>query len=786
MKVRRLWWRLARADGNELLDRGRQGIAKRADHLLVAVGYDFGRREVRKPGRVRAAFFISPAEMSSVLDILRHRFPQEVQTTIEQAEKICRHQFDLLGYENLDYGSEIEWDLDAVHGKRAPRVLFYKVRYLDFEKVGDSKVTWELNRHQHLVTLARAYRLTNDARYATEAISQWRHWQRKNPYPIGINWASSLEVAFRSLSWFWMYYLLEGTPVLPADFRREWLHAQALNGRHIERYLSTYFSPNTHLLGEAVALFFLGTLCPELESAARWKSLGWQVVLREARRQVRTDGFYFEQSVYYHVYALDLLLHASLLARRNSVPISQYLEETLVRMLEALALLSRFGTPPQMGDDDGGRVFDPRCNRAEHLVDPLATGAVLFGRGDFKQIAHHLREETVWLLGPEAVAEWDRLAPEAADPGSSSLPDAGLYVLATDEPRGQLIIDAGPQGAHTAGHGHADALSVSLQIDGRNLLIDPGTGEYVDADRARFRATPLHNTLVVDDCSQSEPAGPFSWERLTHSRVEKWITGKRFDYFVGSHDGYSRLEPPAVHRRSVFSLKCGLFLVLDAVLGRGKRHLQIGWNLHPDLVSEQNGAFRFQGSDVGIAFLPVQGHDWKQSLERSQWSPVYGQKREVSRLRFDATVDLPAEFTTLLLALSSRADVQLGTFSRLRSQSESGVRGYRYLRGSDEYLFFFHEGGGDWQWGRFASDAKIVCWTRRDSIGENTLILCDGSYVQVDGRSALACKTRVERCELLTRDDVREISCSEPEAIAGVDRPERVAAAIGQGTEKGQ
>ena len=33
---------------------------------------------------------------------------------------------------------------------------------------------------------------------------------------------------------------------------------------HVERHLSYYFSPNTHLTGEALALYVVGTALPEL------------------------------------------------------------------------------------------------------------------------------------------------------------------------------------------------------------------------------------------------------------------------------------------------------------------------------------------------------------------------------------------------------------------------------------------------------------------------------------------------------------------------------------------
>src|SRR5208283_1587485 len=331
-------------------------------------------------------------------------------------------------------------------------------------------VTWELNRLQHFVTLAKAYRLTDDRRYADEIFQQWRHWHNENPYSVGINWTSSLEVAFRSLSWIWMYQLLEGTPALPREFRKEWLQAQALNGRYIERYLSTYFSPNTHLLGEAVALLFVGTQCPELARAERWKMRGWEIVLHEARRQVQADGFHFEQSTYYHVYAIDFFLHAAVLAGLNGLTVPSEFEKTLEKMLDALLLLGHSGSPPRLGDDDGGRPFDPRRNRSEHLLDPLATGAVLFHRGDFKAAVSELREETIWLLGEQGVAKWDRLQAEPQVIASAALQAAGLYVLAASSPPCQLLIDAGSQGAQTSGHGHADALSLCLQSQGHALL----------------------------------------------------------------------------------------------------------------------------------------------------------------------------------------------------------------------------------------------------------------------------------------------------------------------------
>src|SRR5205085_9209226 len=247
--------RLQSMSAHEILDRAQQHFSARVDYLR----HKYAQPAVSPPELIqssqRGRFFFSPEAVPGLCALLRQRMPGQVKEIIAQAEKICDHRFDLLGYEDLDFGTPMNWHCDPVHGKVAPRKPWFKIHYLNFAEVGDSKIIWELNQHQHLVTLAKAYRLTGDEKFASELFRQWRHWHADNPYPIGINWASSLEVAFRSLSWLWTHHVLQGAPKLP-NFREEWLRGLALHGRHIERYLSTYFSPNTHLLGEGVALFF--------------------------------------------------------------------------------------------------------------------------------------------------------------------------------------------------------------------------------------------------------------------------------------------------------------------------------------------------------------------------------------------------------------------------------------------------------------------------------------------------------------------------------------------------
>jgi len=756
----------------ELGDRIRQQVLARADFLRYKLGADF--KPVPRPqeGASHPRFFFSAETVPALCSQLRQRLPSHAERIVEQAGKICQHRFDLLGYENLDYGAQIDWHCDLVHGKRAPQKPWFQIHYLDFAEVGDCKVTWELNRHQHLVTLAKAYRLTGDEKFAAELFRQWSHWHFANPYPIGVNWASSLEVGFRSLSWLWVYFLLSGSSVMTSAFRSEWLQALAISGRHMECYLSTYFSPNTHLLGEGVALFFIGTLCPEIPASKRWQQRGWEIVRQEAGRQVRADGLHFEQSTYYHVYALDFFLHALVLASLNDIPVPPEFQRTIERMLDALSLLGRAGPVPRLGDDDGGRLFDPRRNRSEHLLDPLAIGAVLFSRSDFKAVSGGFTEEALWLLGESGAAEFDRLPTTRAEQSSTALRDGGLYVMAAADAGQQLVIDSGPQGADTAGHGHADALSVTVNHRRRALLVDSGTFEYVgrNSERDRFRGTDAHNTLVVDAQDQAEPKGPFSWVKLPKVTAEGWISGKTFDLFVGSHDGYTRLLDPVLHRRWIFSLKSRFWLVRDLAVGKGSHQLDLFWHFAPTLSRQgtEGNVFLDGSGQSGLCVLSAQDHGWAAEVSEQECSPVYGRKEPHQVLHFGTRCALPTEFTTVLVPLTS-AKAEVGQLIEVReSSTEKLVNVYRYRTDQDEHHFLFGL-RKPWTFGPWTGDADFLYWSRALDGSWSNLICCSAAQVDSGGVKIVSSSRPVLRCEIIKVGDKIDVVCSEKDAVVSTE-----------------
>ena len=754
----------------ELLDRSRQAVAQRRDALLSRMGHKWASGLRATPPTRQGNFFFAPEAVPQLVTLLRERLPQHAASIVRRAERILEHKFDLLGYENLDYGPVIDWHLDKVNGKQAPRQSAFRVKYLDFASVGDAKVTWELNRHQHLVLLAKAYLLTEDKRFSHELFAQWYAWREQNPYPVGINWASSLEVAFRGLSWLWVRALLDGNPVVPPDFRRDLSQALALSGRHIETYLSTYFSPNTHLLGEAVALFMIGTLCPEVEKSEHWRDLGWRVVKEEAGKQVRNDGFYFEQSAYYHVYALEFFLQCGLLASKNEVTPPPAYAATVERMCSALALLSRTGITASFGDDDGGRIFDAQSNRADCLTEPLATAAVVFGRGDFKSLANGLHEDTIWLLGAEGVEQFDALKSVPPPLSSAALVESGFYLMSSAEPAPtQMVIDAGPQGAVAGGHGHADALSVQLLCGSQVLLQDPGTLQYIGAgaDRDTMRGTSAHNTMTVDGAGQSQPKGPFAWERLTRTQAEVWIAGEYFDLFRGSHDGFA--ERGVTHRRWIVHLPGRFWFIRDIAQGSGRHELEVAWHLGAGLrpADSEGRYFSQSGLECGIQLVACAADGWRRESLPGFCSPVYGRKEQAWVQRCSIATGLPAECATVVLPLLHR-DQPGGSLRSLNEIDAAEVRGYIYevggRTGEEQHGFFFRQKAAPWMHAGWASDAEFVYY-RANDLGLRDLYFYNGSYVEAGGKRVVSAQGEVAYCQLVTRGETTQIVSPSREKI---------------------
>lgn len=601
-------------------------------------------------------FFPSCDDLDATLRAAVELDPEFEPWCTDRARRAINGHFDLLGHVDLNWGAPIDWHREPLSGVRAPSGHWSTVAYLDPAVAGDHKLLWELNRHQFLVTLAQAARLTGEERFSLACTAAMDAWMTANPPGRGVNWASSLEVAFRAMSWFWALRLLPEPPGEDLAMRINGHLVRA--ARHLERYLSTWFSPNTHLTGEALGLLYLGTQLPHFSDAARWRDTGWQILKDQLPKHLHEDGVYFEQATWYHRYTVDFYMHAVILARANDLPVPKAMSARLQKGLEYLQAISRDdGTFPLIGDDDGGKLAVMDSRGQNNSASALAIGAVIFDRDDFATSGRGAGAELAWTLGASAVERLESAGEGSETVTSRAFPTGGTFVMRdnSDDGVSMMSLDCAVHGAMNCGHAHADVLSFDLTARGVPVFVDPGTGTYT-ADpgiRDRFRSSAAHNTVTIDGQSSSLPAGPFQWRHVARAKFEAWDSTPEVDFFSGSHDGYRTLASPATHRRAVLFVKGAYWVIQDEILSAGDHEILQNFQLAPGLMAAaKHRSVEIHDGDAAAlqlySFLSAGISATTLDVVPSVVSPVYGRIESASAVQLRAKTHGNARIYTLL------------------------------------------------------------------------------------------------------------------------------------------
>ena len=506
---------------------------------------------------------------------------------LDAADRIAAGRLDVFALRDADLGSPPRWNRDPKTGVEAPLSFGKLLDYRNPRLVGDIKYLWEPNRHLHLVTLAQAYTLSRDTRHFHVLRQHLESWFAVCPYRMGPNWASALEVAIRLINWSVAWQLLGGTRsplfqgVQGERLRLRWLESIHQHAQFVRGHLSLHSSANNHLIGEASGLFIAALTWPHWSCADEWLSEAKTILERESSLQIAPDGVNREQSASYQQFVLDLMLFTLFAGKANGQWFSVAYEARIEAMLEFLAsIMDAGGNVPMLGDADDGLVVRLCEGGAISTCQSLlATGAVLFGRGDFKLKAGMLDDKTRWLMGEQTDALFDGLCTkEARLPVRQAFSEGGYYILGCDfegKDEIRLIADAGPLGYQTiAAHGHADALAFTMSVGGLEFLIDPGTFAYhTEAPwRRYFRGTAAHNTVCVDGQDQSQPGGNFMWLRKARAGCNLWTSAADEDLFEGWHDGFMRLPDPVMHRRRIALDKVTRRVVIEDSLQMAGEH----------------------------------------------------------------------------------------------------------------------------------------------------------------------------------------------------------------------
>ena len=607
-----------------------------------------------------------------------------LESVIDRADRVRHGEMPLFARHGRQFTGTERWSYDPVLRRTAPRVFYSDVPYLDPQASGDAKVVWEPNRFQWALWLGLAYLITGKVEYVETFLDLTNDWFEMNPYPIGINYASALEVGLRLYSWIWSLHLFESCWAKHPDVLHRLLSGVWIGARHIENNLSYYFSPNTHLTGEAFSLFACGAAIPEFAESNRWIRLGQRILAEEAVRQFFEDGTHRECSSGYHLYSADFYLQTVLIAQRTGVEARPEIVDAARRSTKRLAeLVPRDLVLPQFNDCDGGRLTF-LCEEALDAAPTLFTASFLFGDAD---LAHGEREPCGYclLMGPTAGLSTPTTTMNRSPSGpklvgypSSDLPDSGI-VAYRNFAGDFLLFRASPFGYGGSPHSHDATLSVIVMLAGEPVIVDAGVGSYTRSLSIRnsFRSAPASNSIVVDGHGASLPGGWFDWISGTDSSLQ---IARRMDCGVVCSGGckfvLSRGSGSVSVRRTVWLLDEGSVVIQDDWNSDVKVALQGFFTLDSRTTADSGQQILSLPSGLTVHY----GSDSAQVSSRSKligipvpYSPAYGEVVTSRALLWSASRSASGRWTTFLSRTGPIDDLFLRRIEALLSTCAESV-----------------------------------------------------------------------------------------------------------------
>ena len=495
-----------------------------------------------------------------------------------EAEQLCRDRLSFFDLEDQFLGSPIDWHRDHSANRAGPMRHCTFVDYRDFEKFGDCKLVWEPNRHHQLVVLARAYLVSRNERYAQKVIDLIMNWIDANPFGMGMNWKSPLELGVRTINWVWALDLIRASEALANSDWHRIVENSHLMIWDTQRKFSRGSSANNHLIGEVAGVFVGSSYFSKFKNARRYSDVSRDILEEQIILQTFGDGCTREHAFGYQYFVLQFFIICAFVAEQLGTSFSTQYMERLRKMIHFYSdICADTGSPPNLGDADSGYVLDPG-DKPTNARSIISAGLQLFDDRAIESIP--VAESCFWLWG--SLPGKEQSSPPIA--ASHAYTESGYFVLRaspkmhTTRHDIRVFFDCAELGFGTiAAHGHADCLSFELCIDGLPILVDSGTYDYFTHPELReyFRSTKAHNVLTVDDQSQSVSSGPFMWTTKARQTLLEWTDNAEHSIVVGEHDGYSRLANPVIHRRNLkLDKQDGSLSIVDRLSGNGAHQIR--------------------------------------------------------------------------------------------------------------------------------------------------------------------------------------------------------------------
>ncbi|PID59193.1 MAG: hypothetical protein CR986_06870 [Ignavibacteriae bacterium] len=507
----------------------------------------------------------------------------EIDDVFRKVEDISKNiKYSIFGKE-LDLKKEIIWHKDLFSNFEYPMKRFDMINASQwFDKGVELVFPWELSRFYFAPSLAIKYKETNNKEFYGVFKKLVLDWIEKNPYLIGVNWLSTMDIAIRAINWIVAINIFAERTFQDTSFLSKVSEVLISHTEYINSFplIEQGGLTTNHTTSAYTGLLFLGLSLQEHPKAKKWIAKSLNGLEKCMSDQVYSDGVDYEGSIPYHRLVLEMFAYSTVLAHANGIVFSKEFYEKLFKMFEFTATyMDKNGNAPQIGDNDSGRllIFNDNLYQDEHDHSYLLNLGELIFNKKFKS-ACKKRDNRINLSLPIIDKHDIPTKPlKIQNHSILSFDKGGIYLFHNDYLNFCLALcPTGQRGK--GGHNHLDTGSFTLSIDGKQIVVDPGSFCYSrdKNERDKFRSYKYHNVLFskkdYDNISQNDYwqlKNPFIYE----------ILEIKDDYIkVEIENTLNNLK-----RIREFKITNNQLIIVDVLDGE----FYSNFNLHPDVAVKQ-------------------------------------------------------------------------------------------------------------------------------------------------------------------------------------------------------
>jgi hypothetical protein len=498
---------------------------------------------------------------------------------------------------SLDIDSNIDWHLDLNSGRKFP-LKFSKFINVRDTRLGSAKYVWEVNRLNFLLYFALQFSLTKNESFLTKIKGYITDWSEMNPYLLGINWYSNIEVNIRLIVFMFIWDIIDVNALCEKnkDFARFtnliWIPLIYKHCKYSYSNPSKFSSANNHLISEGAGLFIASSYWHFNESG-KWRNHSKNILEKEIINQHSPNGVNLEQAAEYIQFISDFFFISFIIDSKTTKSLSMDYQLRLEKIFEYIFNFTDSKCSfPKYGDEDDGHVVNFNfgdSNLSNNFSSLLISGGILFNKNKYIDKAIEFDTKNKIIFG-EMIKKTDKVGRNVPLQESKFYRNEGHFFI-RNYTRSKLEVfihvNVAPLGfLAIAAHGHSDALSFSMNIGGEEVFIDSGTYSYYSDPvwRKYFIGTLAHNAVRIDGQNQASSRGPLLWTDHYTPEIINSETNESCDIITATHDGYSKLGCQHIREYEYNKKTLTLHINDEIKVFDGKEHLiEIPLHLHPDI-----------------------------------------------------------------------------------------------------------------------------------------------------------------------------------------------------------